>query len=133
MIDTSSLSRFSNALRTMSRGLASAIAAKAAPVISDFAAKSFASSTDPYGVAWVPSVTGDTVKMRKTGALSRFIRYVAIGTKLRVSLGVPYAKYQIGRRPVYPRQGGALPAEYSDALKRIAIEEARDRVIGGSQ
>ena len=56
---------------------------------------------------------------------ARQIRYVAIGTKLRVALGVAYAKFQIGRRPVFPTQGGTLPVEYSRTLQRTAVDVVR--------
>ena len=49
-----------------------------------------------------------------------------------VGLGQDYAKYQIGKRPVYPKQGGLLPRKYSDALEALVAEEAEGRVIGGA-
>ena len=123
MIDTGSVRKFAASLRKLSQTLANRIAERAAPVITEFAQTSFESSTDPYGVAWVPSVDGKTVTLRDTGSLSKFIRYVAIGSKLRVALGVPYAKYQIGLRPVFPAQGKPLPPNYSETLAKIAAEE----------
>lgn len=130
-IDTRSLARFSRALREIPKGLAIAVAKRAAPEISKFAASTFERSADPYGVPWAPGADGRKVKLQKTGALRRFIAYVAIGTRLRVSLGVRYAKYQIGKRPVYPRQGGALPAEYSETLSVIVADELEGRIIRG--
>lgn len=114
-----SLSQFSAKLRELPRTLAKDVALEAAPVITEFAQTSFANSEDPYGTPWAPGADGRKVKLHETGALQRFIRYIAIGTKLRVSLGVKYAKYQVGKRPVYPRQGGALPKKYVEALSEI--------------
>jgi hypothetical protein len=118
-MNVSSLHKFSQSLRELPRTIAKDVAFEAAPVITEFAQESFDKSEDPYGAAWAPGHDGKKVKLQDTGALRRFIRYVAIGTKLRVSLGVKYAKYQIGKRPVYPRQGGVLPKKYTDALTEI--------------
>lgn len=126
-LDLSSLSKLSSSLRAMPKRLGIEVAKRAAPVISQFAKDSFDGSRDPYGVPWVPGAHGQTVKLRETGALERFIRYVAVGTKLRVSLGVPYAKYQIGKRPVYPR-AGLLPVAYSRALERVVVDTAKEFV-----
>jgi hypothetical protein len=55
------------------------------------------------------------------------------GVKLglqRVALGVKYAKFQIGKRPIYPR-AGLLPAKYSEALRQITQEAAKE-YVGGS-
>lgn len=126
-----SLAKFSADLRRLPRVVATRVAEASAPAISKLAAASFASSEDPYGVPWAPGADGEKIKLRKTGALARFIRYVAIGTKLRVSLGVPYAKYQIGKRPVYPRQGSPLPTEYARTLERTAVDVVRSEIGGG--
>lgn len=124
-LDVSSLRKFEASLRTLPKKLAIDIAERAAPILSAFSRDTFESGQDPYGVPWAPSVTGAKVDLHVSGALRKFIRFVAIGTKLRVSLGVPYAKYQIGKRPVYPRPG-VLPKKYADALAtstREAIEQ----------
>ena len=128
-IDTSSLAKFSRALKDMRKGVAIDIAARAAPVITEFAKESFAKSEDPYGAAWLPSVDGDTVTLQDTGSLRDQIHYVAIGTLLRVKLGVKHAKYQIGKRPVYPKQGGLLPKKYTDALDKIVADEIEGRIL----
>lgn len=126
-----SLQKFSQDLRRLPRVVAQAVAAAAAPEISKLAKTSFEASRDPYGVPWAPSVvSGDRVTLDETGAMKRHIHYVAIGTKLRVALGVAYAKYQIGKRPVFPRQGGELPAEYSRTLARVAVDVVRREMAG---
>ena len=93
-----------------------------APVLTRMADESFDKQRDPWGVAWDPSEDGHIVTLKKTGTLRSFIRYVAIGTILRVSVGTDYAKYQIGRRKVFPAQNAALPAGYSEALAEAANE-----------
>lgn len=126
-----SLRRFSSDLRRLPRVLAQRVTQKSAPAITALAVRAFDSGTDPYGIAWEPGADGERVTLRKTGALERYLRYVAVGTKLRVALGVAYAKYQIGKRPVFPRQGGALPLDYVRALEKSADEAARDELGGG--
>jgi hypothetical protein len=59
--------------------------------------------------------------------LSRLV-YVAIGAKIRVALTSRYAKYQIGRRPVFPTQAGGLPQAYRDALDE-SVREAFEGVL----
>lgn len=124
--DPSSLSKFSQRLQSLPTVLGQKIAASAAPVITDAARTTFDASQNAYGVPWAPGADGDLVTLEDTGALKRQIQYVAIGTKLRVVLGVKYAKYQIGKRPVYPTQGKELPVSYirklSD-LTNVAIAE----------
>lgn len=120
-----SLARFSENLRGLSRELGHRIAAKAAPAITALARKTFDAGQNPYGETWDPGTEGQSITLRKSGALARLNRYVSIGTKLRVALAVPYAKYQIGRRLVYPRQGAGLPDAWRELLARITQDEAR--------
>jgi hypothetical protein len=120
-----SLSQFANDLRRLPTVLAHKVAAEAAPVITALAKESFDGSQTPYGVPWAPGAEGQKVTLHKSGALEGQIQYVAIGTKLRVALGVRYAKYQIGKRPVFPRQSAQLPANYVRALERLAVRVVR--------
>jgi hypothetical protein len=129
-VSVQTLAKVSADLRRLPRVVAFKVAEEAAPVLTGLAAATFSASEDAYGVPWAAGSDGGKVTLWKTGALSRFVRYVAIGTKLRVSLGVAYAKYQIGRRPVFPKQGGALPTEYARALERTAVDVVR-REMGG--
>jgi hypothetical protein len=119
-MNVSSLKKFSAALRQIPRVVAQQVATGSAPAITKEAQVTFNAGQDPYGVAWLPGVDGRPVTLEQTGALKRQVRYVAIGTKLRVALGVPYAKYQIGRRLVFPRQGGVLPSSYANTLTTVA-------------
>ncbi len=129
-MNVSSLHKFTQQLRDLPRTIAKDVAFEAAPVITDLAQDSFRNSQDPYGAPWAPGADGRKVDLVETGALRRFIRYVAIGTKLRVSLGVKYAKYQIGKRPVYPRQGAPLPKKYVEALSEI-VQRYGKYYLGG--
>lgn len=117
-----SLKDFSKRLRTLPLVVAHKIAQAAAPALTAAAQASFAAGETPYGDGWLPSPDGKTVTLRKSGALMSGVRYVAIGTRLRLALTTRYSKYVVGKRPVTPRQGSALPTEYSAALNRAAAE-----------
>lgn len=129
-LDLSSMSKLAANLRALPVSLANEIAKRAAPVISEFSKETFDTSRDPYGAPWAPGVDGQRVTLRDTGKLETFVRYVAIGKRIRVALGVPYAKYQIGKRPVYPR-AGLLPKKYAEALERLAQTTAQEWVANG--
>lgn len=124
--DTASLSRFATKLRELPRLLGNRVATLAADEITAVARRTYEASENAYGAPWAPGADGRTVTLRQSGAMFRTLRYVAIGTKLRVALTTRYAKYQIGKRPVFPTQGGALPKAYIAALARAterALEE----------
>lgn len=127
-VSIASLSKFAADLRRLPRSVAIRVAEHSAPAITTLARATFSASANAYGVPWAPGVDGDRVTMNQTGNLARRIHYVAIGTKLRVALGVPYAKYQIGKRPVFPSQGGALPAEYARTLAQVAVNVVRSEM-----
>ena len=125
-----SLQQFTQDLRRIPRVVAQQVAKKAAPEITALAKQTFASSETPYGVPWAPGSEGQKVTLRKSGELERRIHYVAIGTKLRVALGVAYAKFHIGRRPVFPTQGGKLPLSYVAKLQQVAADVCRRAMRG---
>ncbi len=116
-----SLAKFSADLRRLPTVVAQKVAAAAAPALTAASRSTFDAGENAYGGAWSPREDGTRATLKKSGALASRVHYIAIGTKLRVALGVSYAKYVIGRRPVFPRQGGALPVAYSDILKRTAV------------
>ncbi len=114
--DLTSLREFSKRLAELPRTVGIKIAASAAPLLTQVARTTFGAGEDAFGIAWLPSAEGKRVSLVKSGGLEAGIYYVAIGTKIRVKLSVPYAKYQIGRRPVFPRQGDPLPPAYVRVL-----------------
>lgn len=120
------LSQFANDLRNLPKVVALKVALAAAPVLTELAKSTFDAGENAYGLTWAPGEKGQRITLRRTGDLASFIRYVAVGTKLRVSLGTSYAKYQIGRRPVFPR--GDLPTAYVDALKRTAVQVVKEEL-----
>lgn len=127
-MNVSSLTNFSAKLRSLPRVVAIKVAEAAAPALTAAAAATFNASSDAFGGSWMPGEKGQTVTLQKSGSLARTIRYVAIGTKLRVQLGVAYAKYQIGRRPIFPKQGDALPTTYVQALTATTARVIREEL-----
>lgn len=113
-----SLKQLASDLRRLPTTVAARVTEKAAPSLTDVANRTFEAGTSPDGVAWAPGADGKKVTLVKSGALKRFLQYVGIGTKLRVALGVPYAKYQLGKRQVFPRQGAPLPRDYVAVLQQ---------------
>jgi hypothetical protein len=122
-----SLPRFAERLRQLPRVLAQQVAAASAPELSVLAQQSFDSSSSPDGVPWAPGKEGQKITLHETGRLEATLRYVAIGTRLRVALSVPYAKFQIGKRPIFPR-AGTLPPAYRAALTARVNEAARSLI-----
>ncbi len=118
--DLNSLKNFSASLRALPTVLAQKVATAAAPALTAVALSTFNAGENAYGVAWDPGADGQKITLRQSGGLASGIHYVAIGTKLRVKLAVPYAKYQLGRRPAFPAQGAPLPTAYIAALRTSA-------------
>ena len=118
MNDFGSLRKFSERLRRgFGRGLSHMVAERAAPAITAAARATYDAGTDPYGTPWAPGADGKAVDLKESGAMYRLLAYVPIGEKLRVALTTKYAKYQIGKRQVFPTQDGPLPLSYEKALE----------------
>lgn len=99
--------------------LAHKVAAAAVGAINSEALRTFSAGQAPTGYVWPESkVTGARVDLVESGRLRGQIRYVADGARIRCIIGVKYAKYQIGKRPVFPPRGAPLPAPYRDAIDR---------------
>jgi hypothetical protein len=124
----SSLAKFASDLRRLPKVVALKVAEAAAPVLTDLAKGTFDAGEDAYGRTWKPGKQGQHVTLRRTGDLASFIRYVAAGTRLRVALGTVYARFQIGKRPIFPTQGGELPAAYVQALQREAVRVVKEEL-----
>ena len=122
MSNISSLKAFAANLRTLPRVVAQKVAAAAAPALTDAARETFNAGENAYGLAWDPKADGARATLKQSGALASKIVYVAVGTKIRTSLGTEYAKYVVGKRPVLPTQAGQLPASYQRALASATAE-----------
>lgn len=94
------------------------VAAKAAGELSAIAQASFDAGQGVDGQSF------GGVDLNESGRLrAQALRYTAIGTKIRASVGsVPYAKYHI-KRGILPRGGAALPTKFNAAIVAIANRE----------
>ena len=126
MSSTASIRKFAESLRTLPRVVGHRVAKAAAPILTSLVVETSRASEDAYGAAWAPGDSGQVVTLRKSGALLDGVRYVAIGQRLRLALTTKYAKYQVGKRPVTPRQGEALPPAYARALRETARRVIRE-------
>lgn len=120
-----SMANFEADLRRLPTTVAIEAARLAAPKLTELVKVTFSQAETPYGVGWLPGADGQKITLRKSGALEKNVAYTATGTRIRLRLGVSYAKYQVGRRRVAPRRGGALPAAYSAALADAAVEACK--------
>lgn len=130
MIDASSLKSFAAKLRELPRVVAIRVASEAAAKLTEISRSTFNSGENAFGEAWEPGEKGQAITLRKSGALASRISFAAVGQKLRAALGVGYAKYQVGKRPVFPRQGDPLPPSYARALAEIAARVIREELGG---
>ena len=117
-----SLANFSSKLRKLPTVLGQKVARTAAPRLTSVAQGTFGAGENAYGETWQPLNDGSKATLNKTGGIKRGVFYVAIGTILRVRLAVPYAKYQVGKRPVFPTQGSPLPTAYVRELQATVAE-----------
>jgi hypothetical protein len=124
------LREFERGLRRLPVTLAQRLAAASAGAITSLARQTFAAGENAYGDPWAPGEHGEAVTLRRSGRLAGGVAYVAIGTRLRAKLGPKYARYQIGKRPVFPRAGAHLPIAYIGTLRAKAGEIIRADLKG---
>jgi hypothetical protein len=123
-----SLNAFAARLREIPKTLAIKVAEESAPEITALAKSTFAAGENAYGVTWAPLKSGERTTLNRSGGLAAGVYYVAIGTKIRVKLAVSYAKYQIGKRPIFPRK--FLPTAYVRQLASTAHATIRAQLGG---
>jgi len=128
--DLSKLRRLEASLRELPRTIGQKVAAQSASTITALARGTYHAGQNAYGDAWDPGADGERVTLHRSGRLGQF-SYVAIGTRLRAALGPKYARYQVGRRPIFPRNGARLPVAYVGALRAKAGEIIRAEMGGG--
>ena len=121
----SSLAEFAARLRKLPTVLAIEVAKAAAPVMTDLVHQTFEASEDAFGGSWKIRSDGNRATLKKSGALAKTVKYVAVGTKIRLALGVSYARYLIGSRPIAPKQGEGLPVAYTQALSQVVADVCR--------
>lgn len=120
--DFSKLHRLEASLRELPRVVGQKVATASASTITSLARATFEAGENAYGDTWEPGADGRRVTLRKSGRMAAGVSYVAIGARLRARLGPKYAKYQVGKRPIFPRGGASLPNAYVAALRVKSAE-----------
>lgn len=119
--DTSKLSKLAASLRQQPVVLAQKIAAQVAPGVTAKAQQAYSAGQTVYGDARPTGAAGNALTLVQSGATQGSLRFVAIGTRVRVALGTRYAKYLIGKYRILP--SGALPVAWRDAIAALARTE----------
>lgn len=115
------------ALKNLPVTTVAAIAAKAAPAMTEFAQGSFNSGQTVHDKPRPLGVDGDELTLRKSGALQRQIEFRATGRSIRT---LPLKKYMgvaIGKYGVLPNRK-VLPQKWKAKLAEIAGAEIAARV-----
>jgi len=108
-------------LKDLPVALAQSVAQAVAPALTGQAQADFASGLTAYGEARPVGVHGNALSLVRSGITEGSIRFVAIGTRVRVAFGTPYAKYLVGKYRILPV--GALPVAWSELIAKIARDE----------
>lgn len=103
------------------------IAQRAAPAVTAAFQGDFSARRSPYGAPW--RTKGGAVSLDRTGRLRAGLRFVPLGTRLRFSLSVPYARFHLWRGF---GPGKTLPAEWEAVISKVATVEL-DRHMGGGR
>ncbi len=130
--DLSKIRGLEKSLAELPRVLAMKVAAASASAITSMARATFKAGENAYGDPWEPGADGERVDLEKSGRLAAGVAYVAIGTRLRAQLGPKYARYQVGKRPIFPRSGAKLPIAYVATL-RAKANEIIQAELGGAR
>lgn len=131
--DIGKLRSLEKSIRELPRVLAQKVAAASAEAITEIARGTFDAGENAYGDPWESAKDGERVSLRKSGRLAAGVSYVAIGTRLRARLGPKYARFQVGKRPVFPRSGARLPISYVATLRAKAGEIIRAELGTGGR
>ena len=128
MSTTTSLRAFAKSLKRLPSVLGHRVAREAAPVLTSLLVSTFDAGENAYGIAWDAGSKGERITLVRSGSTKRGLRFVAIGAKLRVALATRWAKYQVGKRPVTPAPGAALPSSFRDTLEQLTSSLAREEL-----
>lgn len=93
------------------------VAQRAAPALTTKTREAFDAGRSVYGEPRPNGADGKPLTLRKSGSVSRDLRFVANGSIVRCVLGPDYARYLIGKYGVLPN--GALPADWSRRLHEL--------------
>jgi hypothetical protein len=106
-------------LRALPKTAAIKVAAKSAPAITALAQSAYDGGTTVYGGAR-PSGKSGALSLVATGRTRATLRFVAVGSIVRVALGTRYARFLIGKYGILPM--ATLPTAWGEALGRVSVE-----------
>lgn len=130
--DIGKIRKLEQAIRALpSTRLAHKVAAASAGVLTDLVRETFRRGENAYGDLWEPGARGQRVTLHKSGLFEKSVGFTSVGTRIRGLLTARYAKYQVGRRQVFPRK--RLPVAYVDVIGKKAATIIRDELAGAFQ
>lgn len=116
-------------------GVPQRVATVVAPIFQTETREGFDSKTDPYGAAW-KAVKGRTLArgtssiLIRSGALMGSVGAMPAGLRVRVVLGMPYARYHITTgRGILPR-AGRLPDDWKVTIRRESAKAFQEIAAG---
>jgi hypothetical protein len=112
-----SLDDIRNRIKTIGVRAAIETAARGADSLTTQALSDFDSGRNAYGDPR-PLGTRGPVTLVRTGRLRGLFGFASSGTRLRVVLNTPYAKYMVGRFGILPAGRSAIPARWRDLLQQ---------------
>lgn len=113
-------------MRSLGTRLAQDVAAKAAPAITGMAGSSYDSGQTVFGDPRPRGVHGNELSLVESGRTRGYLRFVAIGTIVRVALGTRWAKFLVGKYRILPT--AAAPFAWRKRIEEIAHTEIGKRV-----
>lgn len=97
------------------------VAKAVAPKLTGTALADFAAGRTAYGEARPLGKKGNALTLVQSGATQALMRFVSVGTLVRVALATRYAKYLVGKYKILP--GAKLPAAWSRDIGDTARAE----------
>lgn len=111
-------------------GALNVVAERVAPKFEELTKQTFATQTDPYGVGWKPLKRPDHQPLVKSGKMLRSFGFRPFGPKVKIDIGVFYARYHISTgRGTLPLKGrlpsswrATIEAETRPAVHALLVE-----------
>ena len=71
---------------------------------------------------------GAAMSLVQSGVTRSSLRFVAVGTIVRVALGTKYAKYLIGKYKILPSGNAPIPAKWRESLEKVIARVIREQL-----
>lgn len=96
------------------------VAMRAAPAMTALTREAYDAGRTVYGDRRPAGAGGKALTLKRTGDAERGLRFVAVGTIVRVVLAQKYVKYLIGKYQILPN--GRLPVAWDEKLRELLAE-----------